>query len=77
MRGSEYTQINSFNDNKDGSVTIKTTEHDYDNADFNRVGESLTGGKEVLGEDAKPSRSFVSVGGKIRLSDFIFGIIYQ
>lgn len=77
MRGSEYTQINSFTDNEDGSITIKTTEHDYDNADLNRAGEKLTGGVKVLGEESKPTRSFVSVDGKIKLSDCVFGIIDQ
>jgi len=77
MRGSEYTQINSLIDNKDSSITIKTTEHDYDNADLNRVGEKLTGGVKVLGEESKPTRSFIIVDGKIKLSNCVFGIIDQ
>jgi hypothetical protein len=73
MRGSEYTQIISSSiNNQDGSVIIVDTEHSYDNADLNRVGEDLTYNRTISYDDVKPSRTFVSVDGKIKLSDVIF-----
>jgi len=76
MRGSEYTQIiSSSTSAEDGSVIIVDLEHNYDNADLNRVGEDLTYDyykEDFLNEKYKPTRTFSSVNGKIRLSDVAF-----
>jgi len=73
MRGSKFTQINSSAVNKDGSVTISSTEHDYDNADLNRVGEELTNGTKVKGERINSTSTFIEVDGKVKLSNLTLG----
>jgi hypothetical protein len=75
MRGTTFVQVNYVKELSDGSISIATTEYDYDNADKNRIGEYLSDGVKVktgytLGEG--PTRFYVIEDGKIKLSDITF-----
>ena len=70
-RSTEYTEFRSGTRSNDGVITISTAERNSDNADRNRVGEKLTGGKKVTGESGYPTRTFVVEGGKVKLSNMI------
>lgn len=70
-RGSEFTKIDSILDQASGSITVVVTQHDYDNADQNRVGEALTGGEKAAGENDTGTETFIDVDGKVKLSDII------
>jgi len=73
MRGTKVTKMVSSTNNYNGSVSITYVGHDYDNADLNRVGEKLTGGVKVAGEEGEPTITFAVESGKARVSDIIFG----
>lgn len=73
LRGSKCTKVDSFTSPKNGSITIQTTENDYDNADENRIGEGLSDGTKVNSNSiAHPTTIYDTVDGKLKISDIIF-----
>lgn len=73
MRGSKLDKIDSFNYPNNKSVIISTTEHDYDNADKNRVEDISNGFKVDSDSIVHPARTFTIINNKIKLSNIIFG----
>ncbi|MCX6728161.1 MAG: hypothetical protein NTV39_00105 [Candidatus Saccharibacteria bacterium] len=71
-RSVKHLSIESVKGQTSKSVTIVSTEEDFDNADLNRVGEALTAGKKVGDEIAKGSRTFVLEDNHVKLSDLQF-----
>lgn len=70
-RGTALDSIVAIDDT-DYGLAITTVEHDFDNADQNRVGEDLTSGTQVDESDTgQPTRYFVVVDGKVKLSDIV------
>lgn len=72
-RTTEIRKIISATRQDDGSLEIVNIEYDRDNSDMNRVGEDLTDGKTIDGNDIQPTWTFVDEDGKVKISDLIFG----
>jgi len=69
-RGSKLNEIiQPCINNSDGSVSVTSTENDYDNQEENRVGESLSNNKSVDGNVGTVTRAFINENGKAKLSD--------
>lgn len=70
-RGDEYDKLGSVIPNKNGSLSITTTEHQTDNADQNRVGEDLGISTGIDTSEVTSTRIFIKDGGKIKLISVI------
>jgi hypothetical protein len=70
-RGVKYVQTNSVTSNADGSVSIKYTEHAWDNSDKNRAGEALTQNKSIDTDNITPTVIFKIVDGKLVIVNII------
>lgn len=73
MRGSKLDKVVSFTNESDGTYKLVIIDHDYDNADKNRVGEELTNGQKVVGESSQPTITLKVDNGKIKMSNIILG----
>jgi hypothetical protein len=71
-RFSNFDSMISFTMNPDGSVVEQNNEHNSDNADQNSIGEK-EGAQGVDGNNDTPTRTFVVVDGKVKLSDIVVG----
>jgi hypothetical protein len=68
-----HTRIDSIANQTSKSITIVTTEKDYNNADMNRAGEDLTGGETISGSKVEVTSTYVVIDGRIKLSKLILG----
>jgi len=66
-----HTKINSIDNQTNKSITIVTTEQDYNNADMNRADEDLTDGETISGLKVEVTSTYIVIDGKIKLSRLI------
>lgn len=72
-RGIKITGIDSSNLSAgNNSISIITTQHDYDNAQKNRISTEPYKAFQITGQDNHPTLSFSIESGKIKLSGIVF-----
>lgn len=57
----------------DSTITVKFTEKEIDNSDYNRVNEDLKAPLIVTNVESQPTITFTNVNGKMKISDMVFG----
>ena len=78
-RGIEVTKIDSMTSSHASSInsrtiTITTTQHDYDNANNNMIGTEKQYNGGVTGQENKPTTTYTIEGNTIKLSNVVFSL---
>lgn len=71
-RTTDIKEVVSATRQADGSLDVVVIQTDNDNSDLNRVGEGLTDGVRIEGNEAKPTFKFVNEDSKVKMSGIIF-----